>query len=138
MDLLSNSTNPFLIRQFDLNGAFLGQWGGTTIRFPQQITRRRSNGNLLVAGFSSPAGIYEFDDAGNQIAYYAVGTGPRGAYELENGLILFTDGSGVKVFDPNDPDPASTVQVRFNEGNFQYIDSLCGATGRCEPRRLRR
>lgn len=120
--LISNSTNPFLIRQFDLNGAFLGQWGGTTIRFPQQITRRRSNGHLLVAGFSPPAGIYEFDDAGNQIAYYAVSTGPRGAYELENGLILFTDGSGVKVFNPNDPDPASTVQVLFSGGSFQYIE----------------
>jgi hypothetical protein len=76
--LISNSRNPALIRQFDLNGAFLGQWGGTTIRFPQQITRRRSNGNLLVAGFSPPAGIYEFDAAGNQVAYYAVSSGPRG------------------------------------------------------------
>ena len=120
--LVSNSTNPFLIRRFDLNGAFLGQWGGTTIRFPQQITRRRSNGNLLVACFSPPAGIYEFDDAGNQVAYYAVSTGPRGAYELENGLIMFTDGTGVKVFDPNAPNPANTVQTIFSPGNFQYIE----------------
>jgi hypothetical protein len=120
--LISNSTNPFLIRRFDLNGAFLGQWGGTTIRFPQQITRRRSNGNLLVAGFSPPAGIYEFDAAGNQVAYYAVSSGPRGAYELENGLIMFTDGAGVKVFDPNASNPANTVRTIFGPGNFQYIE----------------
>jgi hypothetical protein len=120
--LISNSRNPALIRQFDLNGAFLGQWGGTTIRFPQQITRRRSNGNLLVAGFSSPAGIYEFDAAGNQVAYYAVSAGPRGAYELENGLIMFTDSAGVKVFDPNAPNPVSTVQTIFSSGNFHYIE----------------
>jgi hypothetical protein len=120
--LISNSRNPALIRQFDLNGAFLGQWGGTTIRFPQQITRRRSNGNLLVAGFSPPAGIYEFDAAGNQVAYYAVSSGPRGAYELENGLIMFTDGAGVKVFDPNASNPANTVRTIFGPGNFQYIE----------------
>jgi hypothetical protein len=121
--LISNSRNPALIRRFDLNGAFLGQWGGTTIRFPQQITRRRSNGNLLVAGFSPPAGIYEFDAAGNQVAYYAVSSGPRGAYELENGLIMFTDGAGVKVFDPNASNPCqhsaapSLAQATFNTSN---------------------
>ena len=119
--LVSNSNNPGLIRRFDLNGAFFGQWGSVSIRFPQQITRR-SNGNLLVAGFSPPAGIYEFDGAGNQVAYYAVSTGPRGAYELENGLIMFTDGTGVKVFDPNAPNPANTVQTIFGPGNFHYIE----------------
>lgn len=119
--LVSNSNNPELIRRFDLNGAFLGQWGSTSIRFPQQITRR-SNGNLLVACFSPPAGIYEFDAAGNQVASYAVSSGPRGAYELENGLILFTDGAGVKVFDPNAPNPANTVQTIFSQGNFHYIE----------------
>ncbi len=120
--LVSNSTATVLIRRFDLDGAFLGQWGGTTIRFPQQITRRHSNGNFLVAGFSPPAGIYEFDSAGNQVAYYAVSSGPRGAYELENGLILFTDSAGVKVFDPTAPNPASTVQTILGGGNYQYIE----------------
>jgi hypothetical protein len=119
--LISNSRNPALIRQFDLNGAFLGQWGGTTIRFPQQIVRRRSNGNLLVAGFSPPAGVYEFNDSGTQVAYYAVGA-PRGVYELQNGLIMFTDGAGVKVFDPNASNPANTVRTIFSPGNFQYIE----------------
>lgn len=120
--LVSNSNANTLIRRFDLSGALLGQWGSTTIRFPQQITRRRSNGNLLVAGFSSPAGIYEFDAAGNQVAYYAVSSGPRGAYELENGLILFTDSAGVKVFDPNAPNPANTVQTILGQGNYHYIE----------------
>lgn len=32
--LVSNSTATVLIRRFDLGGALLGQWGGTTIRFP--------------------------------------------------------------------------------------------------------
>ncbi|MCS7190628.1 MAG: hypothetical protein NZ843_03385, partial [Fimbriimonadales bacterium] len=120
--LISNSSATALIRRFSLSGAFLGQWGGTTIRFPQQISRRRSNGNLLVAGFSTPAGIYEFDAAGNQVAYYPVSSGPRGAYELENGQILFTDAAGVKVFDPNAPNPASTVRTILEQGNYQYIE----------------
>jgi hypothetical protein len=92
--LISNSRNPALIRQFDLNGAFLGQWGGTTIRFPQQITRRRSNGNLLVAGFSPPAGIYEFDAAGNQVAYYAVGAAARRRTNCRTGLLCSRTAQG--------------------------------------------
>jgi hypothetical protein len=120
--LISNSRNPALIRQFDLNGAFLGQWGGTTIRFPQQIVRRRSNGNLLVAGFSPPAGVYEFDDSGNSGGVLRGRQRPRGVYELQNGLIMFTDGAGVKVFDPNASNPANTVRTIFGPGNFQYIE----------------
>lgn len=121
-DMLITNSSSHLIQRFDLSGAFLNTWVGATIRFPQQITRRRSNGNLLVAGFSSPAGIYEYDAAGNQVAYYAVSSGPRGAYELENGLILFTDAAGVKVFDPNAPNPANTVQIILTGGNYQYIE----------------
>jgi hypothetical protein len=121
-DMLITNSSSHLIQRFDLDGAFLNTWVGSTIRFPQQITRRRSNGNLLVAGFSSPAGIYEYNDAGVQVAYYAVSSSPRGAYELENGLILFTDAAGVKVFDPNAPNPASTVQTVLTGGNYQYIE----------------
>jgi hypothetical protein len=121
-DMLITNSSSHLIQRFDLNGAFQNTWVGTTIRFPQQITRRRSNGNLLVAGFSSPAGIYEYNDAGVQVAYYNVSTGPRGAYELENGRILFTDGAGVKTFDPNAPNPANTVQTVLTGGNYQYIE----------------
>ena len=35
---------------------------------------------------------------------------------------MFTDGAGVKVFDPNAPNPASTVQTIFSPGNFHYIE----------------
>ncbi|MDW8106956.1 MAG: dockerin type I domain-containing protein [Armatimonadota bacterium] len=120
-DLLVTNSGSHLIQRFDSNGVFLNTWVGTTIRFPQQITRRRSNGNLLVAGFSSPAGVYEYTEAGVLVRYYPVGA-PRGAYELENGLILFTDGTGVKVFDPNAPDPAATIQTLLGDGNYQYIE----------------
>lgn len=84
--------------------------------------RRRSNGNLLVAGFSPPAGIYEYDEAGNQVAYYNVSTGPRGAYELENGWILFTDSNSIKKFDPSAANPSDTVLTILSGGNFQYIE----------------
>lgn len=121
-DLLVTNSSSHLIQRFDFAGAFLSTWVGTGIRFPQQITRRHSNGNLLVAGFSNPAGIYEYTPAGVQVAYYPVSGGPRGAYELQNGQILFTDGAGIKVFDPNAPNPAATVRTILGNGNYQYIE----------------
>jgi hypothetical protein len=135
--LISNSRNPALIRQFDLNGAFLGQWGGTTIRFPQQITRRRSNGNLLVAGFSPPAGIYEFDAAGNQVAYYAVSSGPRGAYELENGLIHVHGQRRREGVRPQRSQSRQHGADHLQPRQLPIHRTLRDTTWRCEPQPLR-
>ncbi|MEM6352396.1 MAG: PEP-CTERM sorting domain-containing protein [Cyanobacteria bacterium P01_D01_bin.14] len=61
---------------------------------------QRANGNLIVGGFSAPAGIYEYDPSGNQVAVYdgddgIAFRGIRGVYELGNGNILWTGGDGV-------------------------------------------
>lgn len=92
------------IDEFDYDGNFLGPFSGaTSINFPEQITVR-SNGNILVAGFSTPSGIYEYDPAGNEVNFIDTGaiggqTGLRGVHELENGNIIFTNGNGVHVYD---------------------------------------
>ncbi|NQZ61449.1 hypothetical protein, partial [Crocosphaera sp.] len=55
---------------FDEN--FVDSNGETGINFPQQITVRESNANLLVAGFTNipdfnNGGLYEYDAQGNQV-----------------------------------------------------------------------
>ncbi|HMP16739.1 MAG TPA: hypothetical protein PKD72_06940, partial [Gemmatales bacterium] len=87
--LVSNGTastaNPNFsrIQRFDIDGNFLGTFQNPApgdIRFPQQIFER-SNGNILVGGFSLPTAIYEYDANGNQLATLAPGLGTRGVYE---------------------------------------------------------
>ncbi|MCB0805681.1 MAG: hypothetical protein KDC05_07760 [Bacteroidales bacterium] len=68
------------------------------IDFPEQIALA-SNGNILVATFSSPSGIYEFTPTGTLVGYYDVITGCRGIYELGNGNWLVTAGTGVYEID---------------------------------------
>ena len=71
--------------------------GTTGIDFPQQMYARR-NGNLLAAGFSTPAGIFEYSPLGVDLGVVAgAGSGTRGILELDNGQLMWTSGSGFFV-----------------------------------------
>ncbi|MFG0329457.1 MAG: hypothetical protein ACF8PN_06095 [Phycisphaerales bacterium] len=135
-DLLVNDIDNDDLVLYTLDGTFIRVWhdsdGVTGIDFPEQMTLRR-NGNVLAGGFSSPAGVYEYDSVGNQLNYWDVGTGVRGAHELGNGNIMFTDGSGVHILDPNTSlvtDVITDVSARFIEPlqNFR-IDQFGGCPG---------
>jgi len=96
-DLLVTDSTSNNIERYLPDGTALGAFENpaSPINFPQQMAYR-ANGNLLAAGFSGStnAGLYEFDPAGNQVGYYLSPFGVRGAYELGNGRILATYGSG--------------------------------------------
>jgi len=89
---------------FDYAGNSLGIFhdsdGLNGIDFPEQANPRGSTGGVLVGGFSSPIGVYDYDSTGTEAGYWAVGTGVRGVYELGHGDFLFTDTSGVHILDP--------------------------------------
>ncbi len=97
--------------------------GVTGIDFPEQLTVR-TNGNVLAAGFITPAGLYEYSPAGAQLNYWPVSTGPRGLHELGNGNLLFTESSGVKVFDP----VANTVTPVLSGVIGRFITPFAGST----------
>lgn len=109
------------IQRFDGDGNLLGPFAGPGLfSFPEQMTER-SNGNVLLATFSSPgAGIYEFDSAGNKLNFWGVGTGLRGVHELGNGKILWSSGSGVFVLDPG---TGLSTPVVAGSG-FRFIEPL--------------
>ena len=139
-DINSEATGGEDIDRYDLDGNFLGTFhesdGETGIDFPQQMTQR-ANGNLLVAGFSAPAGIYEYDANGNQVGVFdgddgIAFRGIRGVYELGNGNILWTGGDGVvstdlttgvatDIFTVNTPDLLPEAEYR---PSARYIDTL--------------
>ncbi len=90
------------IERFSIAGAFLGNFatsdGTTSFDFLQQLAPRTSNGNLLGGGFSVPAGVYEFQPDGTPLGIVAgLDGGPRGIHELDNGEILWTNGSAVQT-----------------------------------------
>ncbi len=107
--LISDIANE-AIQRHDLAGNFLGTFhdsdGVSGIDFPQQLASRGDN--VLAAGFSPPAGLYEYDDAGNQIAFYDAVDDLRGVFVLGNGNILVTNTSGVWALDP-DTDTATLI-----------------------------
>jgi hypothetical protein len=109
------------IVRFDFNGVSQGNLvssdGVSGIDFPQQI-QETANGNLLVGGFSVPAGIYEYGADGSLVGFYNVNTGVRGVYELGNGEILFTDGNSISAYN------RTTQQARdiVLGGSFRYIE----------------
>lgn len=120
-NLLVNDIAGDDIDTFTTGGAFFSSFhesdGINGINFPEQMITTQF-GTVLAGGFSSPAGIYEYDQAGNQINYWDVGTAVRGVHALENGNILFTDGSGVHVLDPNTlliTDSITGVSARYAE-----------------------
>ena len=129
-NLLINDISGEDIDVFSTGGAFQSVFvesdGVSGIDFPEQMAET-SSGTILAAGFSSPAGIYEYDGSGTLLNYYDVGTGIRGVHELGNGNIMFTDGAGVHVLDPNTgaiTDSIDGVSARFIEA---YIPAPGGA-----------
>lgn len=99
-ELLVSDIDDNEIERYDLDGNFLGIFNQTSgINFPQQIHERTSNGNVLVGGFSTPGGVYEYDSNGTQVALYDADDGfanrLRAAYELGNGNILWSGGDGI-------------------------------------------
>ena len=144
-NLLINDIDGEDIDVFNNGGAFQSVFvesdGVSGIDFPEQMAET-SSGTILAAGFSSPAGIYEYDSSGSLLNYYDVGTGLRGVHELGNGTIMFTDGSGVHIFDPNTgniSDSISGVSARFIEAMIPAPGgtALLGLAGLAAFRRRR-
>jgi hypothetical protein len=97
---LVSAINSDAIHQYSNSGVYIGDL--TTVdNFPEQLSET-TNGNILVANFSgAQEGIVEFDSTGMLIGIYDPVTlgGYRGVYELPNGNILTTNGSGVHEID---------------------------------------
>ncbi len=92
-DVLVSGGSSNAIHSYDLSGTYLSNFG-STIAFPEQIAELQ-NGNIAVAGFSSPSGIHIFSSTGTYITTFSGVTGNRGVWPLGNGNLLTTNGSGV-------------------------------------------
>ncbi|MEM1054151.1 MAG: T9SS type A sorting domain-containing protein [Bacteroidota bacterium] len=71
---------------------FVDSDGVSSIDFPEQIAAGE-RGEILVAGFDPPSGVYRFDAHGGFIERLAADN-TRGVYPLPNGDLLYTNRSG--------------------------------------------
>ena len=80
--------------------------GSNGINFPRQIMLLPDGvGEILpqarvaVGGFSAPAGIYVYDEFGNELFPYTV-PGPRGVGQLDSGEWIYTGGTQIRALNP--------------------------------------
>jgi PEP-CTERM motif len=116
--LVSSSAANNDIHRFTLGGTSVGSFhNSATLNFAEQMDYR-TNGNILVAGFSPPSAVYELDaNTGAILNSWAAGLGQRGVYQLGNGNILWTNGSGAFVLDPN-----TAISTQVYTGGGRYLD----------------
>ena len=96
-DALVSASSSNAVHRYDLTGTYLDDFV-PSISFPQQIFEM-SNGNVAVAGFSTPSGIYIYSPTGTLLNTLTGVSGPRSAYQLPNGNFITTNGTGVYEVD---------------------------------------
>ncbi|MEM8679762.1 MAG: hypothetical protein AAGF97_10460 [Planctomycetota bacterium] len=118
---INAGTNGDGIDLVALDGSYISRLvssdGVDGIDFPQQASAKQSDSNFVVAGFSPPDGLYEYDSMGTELAYFP-GTAQRGVFELQNGNYLYTGGAGTFVLDP------ATGGTMMVGAGSQYISPL--------------
>ncbi|TVQ16514.1 MAG: T9SS C-terminal target domain-containing protein [Bacteroidetes bacterium] len=92
-DYLISANGSSGIHRYNADGEFIEMFV-SSLSFPEQM-HMLGNGNILVANFSSPAGVYEYNSQGVQLGYYGIVGGLRGVYELPDETIIVTNASGV-------------------------------------------
>jgi hypothetical protein len=112
--LVASSSANDDIHRFSLTGTPLGTFhNSTSLNFAEQMDYA-TNGDVLVAGFSSN-NIARLDaSTGNLLATYPA-SGARGVFQLSNGNIMWTNGSGAHVLDPT---TGASVLVYSGSGRF--------------------
>lgn len=95
--LVGGGTNANDIHRFTTAGAPVGVFhNSTTISFVHQIALA-SDGNVWCAGFTT-GGVSKIDAASGAILQSFPAAGARGVFELANGNVIWTNGSGAWIY----------------------------------------
>lgn len=102
------------IHRYSYAGGSLGTFhNSTSLNFAEQMTYG-TDGHILVAAFSSNV-IARLDNDNGAILGTYTASGARGVYQLGNGNILWSNGSGAHVIDVN---TGGSTQVYTGGGRF--------------------
>jgi hypothetical protein len=130
-DWLVPASSSSAIHRYDLTGAYLGDLTAVST-FPEQVAEA-SNGNVLVSNFSPSTneGVLEYTSAGTFVGRYdPTGLGGyRGVYELPDGTILTTTGSGVHQIDRS----GNLVESKITGVSARFIAFVAPTAGCDSP-----
>ena len=116
--LVSSSNANDDIHKYSLTGTPLGTFHNTTsLNFAEQMWYA-ANGDILVAGFSSNNIVRLNPDVGTLISSFPA-SGARGVFQLLNGNIMWTNGSGAHVYNVS----TGTSSLVY-AGGGRYLDWL--------------
>lgn len=112
--LLTSSSSPNDdIHRFNMDGTSAGTFYNAANSFGEQMAIA-TNGDILVSWFTSNKVARHDPVTGAEISSFPA-SGARGVYQLSNGNILWSNGSGVNVYDVN---LATSTQVYVGGGRF--------------------
>lgn len=124
-DWLVTASTSDAVHRYDLSGSYIADLTAVD-NFPEQVTTA-ANANVLVADFlGTQVGVVEYTASGTLVDIYnpaGVG-GNRGVYELQNGNILTTNGTGVYEIDRS----GNLVDTKITGVSARFISFVGGAT----------
>jgi len=118
-DWLVGGITSDAIHRYDAGGSALTNFSAINT-FPEQVSVT-GGGNVLVGNFSgTEEGVVEYSSTGSLVGIYDPASlgGYRGAYELGNGNILTTNGSGVHEIDRS----GNLVQTKIAGVSGRFIE----------------
>ncbi|GAB4312162.1 MAG: hypothetical protein Kow00127_02580 [Bacteroidales bacterium] len=101
----------------DTAGNYLGDFANG-LDFPEQIAFNLE-GNILVACFSSPSGIYEYQPDGTLLYYLDVVSSCRGVYALPNSNYLVSAGDALYEIDKNNQ--IVDIKYQVSSASLRFI-----------------
>ncbi|MCC6970801.1 MAG: hypothetical protein IT434_11350 [Phycisphaerales bacterium] len=122
-ELLVANTAGDDIDRYSLAGTFLGKYhnsdGVGGVNFPQQIAADPSGASdIVVAGFSAPAGLYAY--VGGAQKSFAAFAGARGIAPLADGTFVFTADNAIYSFNPSTG--GTTPLYSDSQASFQFAN----------------
>jgi len=115
-DVLVTGSSSNAAHRYDLNGNYLDNLI-TGVSFPQDIYEL-PNGNLAVAGFSTPSGLRIYTPNGNLLHYFNTVSSLRSVYLLPGGTYLVTNNTGLHEIDSTN---GTLLRTIYTSANLQYI-----------------
>lgn len=116
--LVSSSTANDDIHRYSLSGTALGTFhNSTSLNFAEQMVYA-SNGDILVAGFSSNNIVRLNASTGAVLASYSA-AGARGVAQLGNGNVMWTSGAGAFVLDVG-----TGLSTQVYSGGGRYLEAI--------------
>ncbi len=123
--LVSNGTDN-TIDAYSLDGELLGRFDSTdsTINGPRQLCMDHHGLEVFAAADGDPAGIYNYEDTGEQMEFFPQAGHPSGVLaldsDIQHDLLLFTSDTGMYTYWPE----GDELTLQRGDAAYSYLDKV--------------